>query len=185
VKRSVVAEANERVSIVTVCQMLDVDVPDDLGSRSSYKIHCPFGTIYHSDHGISPAMRIYPDSNSAYCFSCAAYYTPVSLAAKGLDIDWRTAAAQLLDRIGYRPLDLAEVWQQVKEYTPEPDRALLADALKTFCRRIDPAWSARQFDPQIAATLTRCLSILDLVSTPEEVTLWLDSCKIAMRCALI
>lgn len=178
------AEANELVSIASVLQMLGVQVPEDLGARSSHKVHCPFGEVYHSDHGASPAMRLYPDSNSAYCFSCTAYYTPVSLAAKGLDIDLKTAAIQLLDRIGHKPLDLAAHWQAVKDFVPEPDKALMADALKTFCRRIDARWAARQFEPKIAQTLTRCLGILDMVRTAEDVTTWLEGCKLAMRTVL-
>jgi hypothetical protein len=176
--------ANEHVSIVTVCQMLGVELPDDIGTARSRKVHCPFGEMYHSDHGASPAMRIYPDTNSAYCFSCAAYYTPVSLAARAMDADKITTATRLLDRVGYRPMDLAEAWRAAQHQEPDPNRALLADALKTFCRRIDPRWSQRQFDPQIAATLTRCLSLLELVHSAPDVTLWLSNCKTAMRRAL-
>lgn len=183
-KSGVVTEANERVPIASVLAMLGVELPDDFGLRNSHKSRCPFGEIYHSDHGVSPAMRVYPDSNSAYCFSCSAYYTPVSLAAKGFDLDWRSAAIKLLDHIGYQPLDLAAQWRAAVDYRPEPDRALLAEALKTFCRRIDPAWASRQFEPRIAATLTRCLALLELVHDASDVTLWLTRCKDAMQTAL-
>lgn len=181
-RTNLVELANEKVSILTVCRMLGVDLCDDVaaGGRSR-KVSCPFGEIYHSDGGISPAMRIYPDSNSAYCFSCAAYWTPVSLSAKALDLDWSSAAIRLLDHIGYRPMELAQQFQQAAQYVPPPDLALLADALKTYCRRIDPQWQKRQFEPRVAGQLTRCLSLLDLVKSPEDVTLWLDRCKVAMR----
>lgn len=178
---SLVAVANDKVSIVTVLQMLGVDLPDDVGVGRSRKVPCPFGDIYHSDHGASPAMRIYLDTNSAYCFSCSAYYTPVSLAAKAMDCAWSLAAAQLLDRIGHKPVDLATAWQHVKDYTPAPDKALMADALKTYCRRVAPCWADRQFEPQVAATLTRCLELLDLVNNDADVTLWLTRCKVAMH----
>lgn len=180
---NVVAVANEKVPIVTVCRLFGVELPDEIGGRSG-KVRCPFGEIYHSDGGISPAMRIYPDTNSAYCFSCAAHYTPVSLAARAMDCDQRSAALRLLDRIGYRPMNLAEQWQQASRYQPTPDRALLADALKTYCRRIDVRWPARQFEPPVAAVLTRCLNLLDLVKSGDDVTLWLQGCKQAMRQAL-
>lgn len=183
-RQSVVAVANEHVSIVTVCQMFGVELPDDVGTGRSRKVHCPFEEMYHSDHGASPAMRIYPDSNSAYCFSCSAYYTPVNLAAKAMDCTYQEAASRLLDRIGYKPLDLAAAWKHAKEYEPEPDKALMADALKTYCRRVALCWEQRQFEPQVAATLTRCLSILDLVKTQDDVSLWLTRCKVAMRQAL-
>lgn len=179
-----VAVADEKVSIVTVCQMLGVELPDDVGSSRSRKVHCPFGELYHSDAGVSAAMRIYPDTNSAYCFSCAAYWTPVALAARAMDTTKRVAAMRLLDRIGHKPLDLAAAWQDARTYEPEPDKALMADALKTYCRRIDPGWPTRQFDPRVAAVLTRCLGLLDLVVTAEDVHDWLCGCKEVMRRAL-
>lgn len=182
---SAVAVANEKVSIVAVCQMLGVDLPDDVaGGGRSRKVRCPFGEIYHSDAGVSPAMRIYPDTNTAYCFSCSMHYTPVSLAARAMDVDWPTAAIRLLDRIGYRPVELAEQFQQAARFTPEVNKPILADALKTYCGRIDQCWSKRQFEPRVAGVLTRCLSLLDLVKTAEDVTLWLSRCKEVMRCVL-
>lgn len=180
-RKSVVTVANEEVSIVTVLQMLGVDLPDDVSMSRSRKVNCPFGEVYHSDFGVSPAMRVYPETNSAWCFSCAVYYTPVKLVAQATDVDPRTAATRLLDRVGYRPLDLAQAWKDVSDYEPEPDKALMADALKTYCRRICADWSQRQFDQDVAATLTRCLAILDLVRSDADVLLWLEKCKIAMN----
>ncbi len=182
--RSTVAVANEQVSIVTVLQMLGIELPDDIGSGRSRKLHCPFGDVYHSDQGASAAMRVYPETNSAYCFSCSAYFTPVSLAAKAMGCSMPQAAEQLLDRVGHRPLDLAGQWAQAKEYEPDPDKALLADALKTYCRRKHPGWEMQQFDGSVAAVLTRCLGILDLVKTANDATTWLDVCKRAMDRAL-
>lgn len=179
---SVVAVANEKVSIVTVLRMLGVELPDDdIGLSRSRKVSCPFGQIYHSDHGVSPAMRIYPETNSAWCFSCSVYFTPVKLIAQGMDLGMVAAATRLLDHVGLKPVELAEAWKHASEYVPEPDRALMADALKTYCRRICSTWSERQFDSEVAATLTRCLAILDLVCTNDDVNLWLVKCKEAMR----
>lgn len=178
----VVAVANEKVPIVTVAQMLGVQLPEDVGAGRSRKVPCPFGDLYHSDGGVSAAMRVYPETNSAYCFSCSAYYTPVSLAAKAMDLDRRTAAVRLLDRIGYKPLDVAVAWQRAAAPAePEPNRALLAHALKTYCGRIDPYWSHRQLEPSVARVLSRCLGLLDLVKSADDVRLWLDRCKEAMR----
>lgn len=181
---SVVTVANEEVSIVTVCQMLGVELPDDVGTGRSRKVHCPFEGVYHSDGGVAPAMRIYPETNSAYCFSCSYYFTPVNLASRAMGVNQKTAAARLLDRVGHRPLDLASAFKSVSEHQPELDKPMLADALKTYCRRIDSQWSKRQFEPPVAAALTRCLSLLDLVVSAEDVNLWLCRCKDVMRSAL-
>lgn len=178
---SVITVANERVSIVTVCQMIGLDISDDVIDGRSRKLPCPFGEIYHSDHGRDPAMRIYADSNSAYCFSCQAYWTPVTLAARAMDVSNKMAATRLLDRIGYKPVDLAQAWKQVTHFEPEVDKAALAEALKTYCRRIEPQWARRQFESDIARHLTRCLSILPLVKSQTDVEVWLTRCKEVMQ----
>lgn len=175
----IVDVANEHVSIITVCRMLGMDLPDG-EYLSRRKVHCPFGDLYHSDGGIAPAMRIYPDGNYAYCFNCSLMLTPVGLAARALDLDWRTAALRLLDRVGYRPLDVVAQFEQARDFSAPLNRALLADALKTYCRRISPSWSRQQFEHSVAASLDRCLHLLDLVHTPDDVTMWLNRCKEVM-----
>ena len=176
-----VTVANEQVPIATALRMLGVELPEDFAMGRSRKVCCPFGEVYHSDHGVSPAMRVYPETNSAWCFSCSVYYTPVKVISQAMDVSFAVAATRLLDHIGYRPLDLAQAWRHASDFEPEPDKALLADALKTYCRRVCPTWAHRQFDPQVAATLTRCLAALDLVRNDQDVPLWLDGCKTAMR----
>lgn len=156
-----------------------MDLPDG-EYLSRRKVHCPFGDLYHSDGGIDPAMRIYPDGNYAYCFNCSTKHTPVALAARALGLEWRTAAVHLLDRVGYRPLDTITAFEQARDHVPELNRALLADALKTYCRRICPSWTRRQFERSVAVTLDRCLTLLDLVRTPDDVTMWLSRCKQVM-----
>lgn len=182
--KSIIAVANEVVSIITALRMLGADLPEDVGTSRSHKIHCPFGVVYHSDHGVSPAMRIYTDSNSAWCFSCSAYYTPVRLVSQALDVDAELAASRLLDHAGYKPVDMELAWKRASDYEPEPDKALLAQALKTYCRRICATWVTRQFDPEIAAALTRCLAVLDLVTSDADAGLWLATCKVSMHRAL-
>lgn len=183
-KKSLITVANEEISIVTVLQMLGNDLPDDVGAARSTKVHCPFGHLYHSDQGASPAMRVYPETNSAWCFSCSQYYTPVKLFSHANDVDMRTAAQRLLDRAGYRPLDQATAWKQAATYEPSIDRLLLADALKTYCRRTALNWASQQFEPEVAEALTRCLAVLDLVHTDDDVSSWLRQTKHVMTLAL-
>lgn len=181
---SVITVANEQVSIVTVLQMLGVSLPDDIGDSRSRKICCPFGAVYHSDGGVSPAMRVYPDTNSVYCFSCSWSFTAVRLAAKAMDVDQTSAARRLLDRIGYQPQQ-SGAWGHALRYEPALDTTLMADALKTYCRRVCAGWATRQFDVPVAAALTRCLTLLDLVTSGAEVGVWLAGCKRVMDRALL
>lgn len=176
----VVTVANEKVPITTVLSMLGVEVFDG----SNRKIRCPFGKVYHSDGGIDPAMRVYPETNSCYCFSCTQYFTPVGIASQALDMGLRDTAEMLLDRIGHRPLDPVKAWEQASKYEPAPDTAMLAEALKTYCRRISPDWPARQFEPEISYLLRRCLGLLDQVKTGKGAVLWLTLCKRVMHRSL-
>lgn len=169
--------ANEKVTIGYVCRRIGLDIPDD----ARRKLPCPFGELYHSDGGIDPAMRVYSDNNTAYCFSCSSYFTPVSLAARAWGVPFREAATRLLDEVGYRPLSLPALWEQAQVFEPDVDRAHLAEALKIYCRRIDPNWGSRQFEPAVAGQLTRCLQLLDKVCNSDDVRLWLETCKEAMR----
>lgn len=177
---SLVTVANEQVSILVACRLIGMDLPMDEGYGRSMKVRCPFGELYHSDRGVSAAMRVYTDSNSAWCFSCGVYYTPVKLVAQQWDLDWPGAAANLLDRVGYRPVSIAEQWASVVEYDVEPDRAQLADALKTYCRRVIDGWGSRQFDADVSGLLTRCLELLDRVTSEEDAGRWLAVTKEVM-----
>lgn len=182
--KSAITVANERASVAGVLRWLGVELPEDFSIERSLKIQCPFGATDHSDGGVSPAMRLYPDTNSAYCFSCTQYFSPVSLVAKALDVTNSVAAERILQHIGHRPADLAEQWKNAVEFEPAPDKSLMADALKTFCRRVEQNWAQRQFEPKVAAALTRCLTLLDMVRTADDVTLWLTKSKRVMQRAL-
>lgn len=180
--RSVVDEANEHVLITAACRLIGMDVPDDL-SRSM-KVHCPFGAIYHSDHGIDRTMRIYVESNHAHCFSRCGHFTPVGLVAMAWGMPRRAAAVELLHRLGRTPPTLAEAWALATTPDTQPDATMLGEALKTFCARITPRWADVQFQPSVAGRLTKCLALLDLVRTPDDARLWLTGCKQAMTTAL-
>lgn len=179
-KPSVVAVANETVPITTACRLIGMSVPDDIGYGRAMKLRCPFGEIWHSDQGAEASMRVYVDSNSLYCFSRCGYFSPVSLVAAAWDLTLRAAAVELLEHIGHKPVSLAEAWAQANRRDDTPDHTLLSEALKTYCRRVAPTWDDDQFHPHIAATLTRCLALLDRVTTAEDAHTWLAGCKQAM-----
>lgn len=160
--------------------MAGVELPDAPGYGRSMKVHCPFGALFHSDGGMEKAMRVYVDSNHAWCFACHAFYTPVKIVATAGSMDWATAATVLLDKIGHKPATLDDEWRAVVEHHQDPDPAQLADALKLYCQRVIPGWRSRQFDRAEASLLTRCLQLLDLVRTDEEAQLWLNTSKTVM-----
>lgn len=180
-RRSAVTIANEVVSIIVACNLIGMDLPEDIGLRRSTKLYCPFGPLYHSDQGIDRAFRIYIDTNSAWCFAGCGYFTPVRLVAHAWDLALKTAAVELLDRVGYRPLTLAEAWSKASQREDPPDTTNLREALQTYCRRICPSWETVQFTPAVASALSKCLDLLDRVHTEEDAQEWLEGTKALMR----
>lgn len=183
-RRSAVSIANDKVPITMACRLVGMDIDDDIAYGRSMKVHCPFGELYHTDQGVEPAFRIYVDSNSAYCFACSTYFTPVWLVSQAWDQQPAQVAVELLERIGIKPASLADAWAQAAVRDVVPDAGLLAEALKTFCGRICVDWDDAQFEPATAGLLSRCLALLDLVHTEGEARQWLDECKKVMRAAL-
>ncbi len=179
-KQSLITLANEQVDILLVCRWVGVYVPDEVMGRS-VRTHCPFEAVYHLDYGDSAAFRIYPDSNSAYCFAACGYFTPVWLAATAWNQGTQDAAAELLSRIGYEPEPISKLWAKAQNRELPPDLTYLSLALKTYCERVDSDWESHQFDVGVSTTLDRCFALLDRVFTSEEAKTWLSGCKVIMQ----
>lgn len=180
-KRESAAQIEEQIGILAACSLIGMDLPPGVAEGRAVKVHCPFGPIHHGDGGIEAAMRIYVDSNHVHCFAGCGTFRPAGLVAHAFDITRRAALRELMERTGYerRSSRYADVWTGGVARA-DPDRNRLAEALKTYCRRIDPNWSHRQFDRSIAVQLSRCLSLLDLVRCEQSAAQWLHGCKIAM-----
>jgi len=182
-KPSPVTLANEKVPIVALCRYLGMDLPDY--TSGNIKTYCPFGDVEHSDQGMEAAFRVYPEPNNAYCFACGLFFSPVSLAAKAWDMTRREAAVNLLDWIGFKPLSLAEEWENVVNPVPVIDKESLGLALRVYVERISPGWAAQEVEdgyPQ--RQLTRCLALLDRVTTEAEAQVWLARCREVMSDAI-
>jgi hypothetical protein len=179
--RSWIDLANEKISITDVLTTLGIYVPTNVKGGGSRKVHCPFG-FYHSDGGLSKAMRVYLQSNTVYCFSCSKRYGPVALAAAKWDCSWDNAAFRLLEDSGYKPKSIKERWAEATAVSGEepPDTLALAEALKTYCSGISSDWDIRQLDGDVASTLDSCLKLLDSVKTDESALKWLKTCKVVM-----
>lgn len=179
---SPITVANEHVSILWVCRLIGMAVPDEV--LRPVKVRCPFGLVYHSDYGRDAAMRIYPEENRAHCFRRCGHFSPVSLAATAWDRPQSEVAVELLDLAGHRPLSLAQIWAAAVTTEQPPDTTLLGLALRTYCARLDRDWSHRQYEPQIAMVLDRCLSLLARVRSDGDAHRWLSCAKTVMARAL-
>lgn len=167
-QKSLYAIANERISFDKAMAWTGAGT---VGTRErGIKATCPLC-------GERDGMRVYP--NHGWCFSERKYFTPVSLLADHWNMDNESAAIKALDLIGYVPPGYAHLWENaVRE--PEPARDLLAEALRTYCRRISPDWGVRQYDNAVAGMLSRCLGLLPAVRTEEDCRKWLTTCKTVM-----
>lgn len=174
--------ANENITISEVLANLGIVVHSAQDRNVSKKIHCPFGQLYHSDSGLEKTMRVFKESNSAYCFRCNQSYDPVSLAAASWDTSRYDAALRLLEDSQFKPKSLEERWQDaVSNPTIELDLLSLAEALKMYCSGITTDWDMRQLDGEIAEKLNACLSLLRAVQTDTDAVKWLNVCKQVMQ----
>jgi hypothetical protein len=176
--RSLAAIANSVIRVEAVARLAGIDIPDITG-RASIKVHCPFEDYYHPDR--EPALRIYPGANNAWCFACAQFWTPVSLHAAVEGLEAEAAAAALLEAAGYRPADYRQRWHAITTAAAVPDRDQLAAALSVWASASIPGWDARQYEPELAGLVARCLGLLEAVSTSADCEQWLRGCKQALR----
>lgn len=100
--------ANEMVSIY--------DLIEDVSSQSEPRqIHCPV----HND--TRKSARVFPDSNSVYCWTCARAYDPVALVSEQESIGLTAACRFIEDNAGVR-------WQRIEERVANDFWKLLAKA---------------------------------------------------------
>jgi hypothetical protein len=144
----------------------------------SPKMSCPFTGIYHND---ARSFRIYPQSNSAYCFACSIYYTPVKLISMSKDLSDSEAVEWILEHKGYVEPNFEDVWDSItSDDDEEMTTSYLAEALKTACARMDNDWNQKQFEPEVSGMLNRCLSLLPRVQNAQDSEKWLGASKVAM-----
>lgn len=170
--------ANERVTIFQAFRMIGMEVGDV--SHTSMKLYCPFGDMYHYDGGSSKSLRIYSETNSAWCFAGCGYFDPVKLIALKRDLTQRQAAEALLDETGYVKPNFSDQWDALMNEQPVIDTTSFAEALKVACSRMVPDWEERQFTPRVSALLSRCLALLSKVRSAEDGDKWLSTTKLAM-----
>ena len=174
--------ANERMGIVQACNHIGMGLPDYLSS--SMKVDCPFGSLYHLDGGASRSMRVYAETNSAWCFAGCGYFTPVRLIADDQDLSEEDAAQHILDITNYVPPDFESQWEALMAEVPVVNTASLAEALKVACSRMAAGWEDLQFSSEVSAKLTACFALLPHLRTPEQAQRWLDVSKFVMQSVL-
>lgn len=187
-------KANAEVPILWVCRQIGMEVPDDVSMGRSARVYCPFGSTAHPDGGEEAAFRVYPDTNSAWCFAEREYFSPVKLFATWNGLPETEAARQLLESLGisvagHRELTPAtQVTVDLRVRADPPDLHSLAEALKMYCARecvkADLDWELLQLDGPVAEKLSQCLNLLNRVSSASDAQQWLSVTKQAMGAVL-
>lgn len=166
---SLAADADQRISYAAASALADLLPPRERGSRDS----CP---LCGQD-----AYRGYMDHG--WCYSCRTRFTPSRLLAAVWEMDRNEAAVKALALLGLAPLDAEARWDFYQR-EPEPDRAELAEALRTWCAGHCPDWSSRQLDTRVSQVLSACLGLLPRVRTSKDCEEWLVRTQQVMGRAL-
>lgn len=177
--RELIQLANARVTITAACNMIGMNVSDY--AAASMKVYCPFGELFHQDGGAERSMRIYPDTNSLYCFAGCGYFSPVKLIATDRGISEEQAADALLTETNYVPPDYESQWAALMGEKPTVNTTDLAEALKVACSRMTPHWETLQFEEPVASKLSQCFDLLRKVVTEEDAGKWMTITKQVMR----
>ncbi len=90
----------EHVSIVQVLSTLGYDVREDGGDREQ-QFRCD---LHGSGHDDKPSARVYPDSNSWYCFGCGLTRDPIETLRAKQGMGFWEAVKVLEQAVGLDPL---------------------------------------------------------------------------------
>lgn len=179
VSRSRETTADQLVSVVSLLRQIGTMVPDvEFGS---VKVYCPF-SILHMDHGTTRSMRVYPESNTAYCFNDCGFFTPTKLAMQAWDLSRAEAVDRLLETVEQETDNRLDNLFPVG--TNPPSTEALSEALRVYCQRLD-GWPEREFKESVIRKLEQCLALLPGVVSNTEAGQWLDACKVVMGRAVL
>jgi len=116
-----VSELHERIQAAN--EMVSIyDLIEDVSSQSEPKqIHCPI----HED--TRKSARVFPDSNSVYCWTCSRAYDPVAIISEEEGISLQAACRYIEDNAGVR-WEMQEraggdFWELVAKQDADPEDA--------------------------------------------------------------
>lgn len=161
--RELIELANTKVAIEDILlESFNIDVPKDV---DGWKSDCPKGSE-HSDGGRTKAMRVYSDSNSAWCFRCSEKFLPVNLwqLVTGTASPVK-AAKDMLEHYGVRttPPTPQERWEAMEnKETEEVEYDSLKEVFLNYAKTL-PAYAVRQYEDPVLKAVTTVLNSADLL----------------------
>lgn len=181
---SAIEIANRLVPLWKVLQLTSVHVPD-FSHGKSVKARCPYADMYHLTEDASKSMRVYPESNTGYCYMGCGVLTPVSVHARINGISYKAAAFRLLDLVGHKLKTLDEKWNDAVRSEPVFNREGYRDALVEYCRFLSGSdWTLMQYEERITSRMSSAFLVLDKASSDEDAYRWLEAAKSVMKQAI-
>lgn len=173
-----IEKANEIPIQDVLKDYFDIYVPMEL--ESAWKTFCPFG-FEHSDFGLEKAFRVYPDSNSSFCFAEHGSMNNVRLLQMHEGISAKKAARKLLVHYGLMDtFDWRKHFQEIAEQRAEQTAISTASLVEALHLALSshPAWSHLQFHPDMQEALELRLTVLEGYITDgkdaESIRAWYD-----------
>lgn len=173
----------EKVSIVTI--LGDFFGIEAAHGEEGFKTQCPIG-YEHSDGGSANALRVYPSSNSSWCFSHSQRFGPIELAELYFNLPRVQAARSLLQHYGIslHPPTTDQRWATLQESrVHRPDTGVLRELFLKKARSL-PGYDTHQYDPEVTAVVSKILRSAEDMGfdpTEEDVEKWLQTSEKIMK----
>jgi hypothetical protein len=174
---SVVDIANRIVPLRIVLGMTNIYVSEFTYGKS-IKTRCPFADIYHLTEDAGKSMRVYSDTNTAFCYMGCGVLTPVSVYAKLNGVPYKAAAKFLLEKVGHKLKTFDEKWADAVNGVEPLNLQGYRDALNEICTSYSKGeWSSLKYSPSVSSSFSKLLEILDKASSYEDADRWLATAR--------
>ena len=140
------------ISILQVLRDIGVSVSDD---QYPQQIHCPF---HASGQELHMSARVYPQTNSWYCFTESRSFTPLTTMATAHEISNSQAAYMLRERFGTDDISLSKSSEKILSRIADTISVLslddlLSDEVDSFLANVARGYSTLSLESQMKAII--------------------------------
>jgi hypothetical protein len=174
---SVIDLANKIVPLRIVLRMGNIYVSEFTYGKS-IKARCPYADIYHLTEDAGKSMRVYSDTNTAFCYMGCGVLTPVSVYAKLNGVSYKQSALFLLEKVGHKLKTFDEKWEDAVNAVQPLNLEGYREALNEMCLfYTDGEWNSLKYSSSISSSFSKLLEILDKAQSYEDADRWLEAAK--------
>jgi hypothetical protein len=174
---SIIDIANKIVPLRIVLGMTNIYVSEFTYGKS-IKARCPYADIYHLTEDAGKSMRVYSDTNTAFCYMGCGVLKPVSVYAKLNGVSYKDSAKFLLEKVGHKLKTFDEKWADAVSDTGPLKLEGYREALDEIClQHSQGQWGYLKYMSSISSSFSQLLSILDKAQSYDDADKWLDIAK--------